>query len=126
MLLQSYNPTTWSGTSMHPVESFLFYSVCLMPAFAGFHPLITLAFIVDSGLSAWSSHDGFTWPGTGSQFHMMHHSAFDCNYGNETVIENSLLVKIFFCCQVPLDKWFGTFAAKREDVGEIWKRSDKK
>jgi len=102
---KSHNPTSWSGTSMHPVESFLYYSVCIIPALAGFHPLIPLAFIVDAGLAAWTSHDGFTWPGTGNPFHMLHHSAFDCNYGNE---------------QIPLDKFFGTFADKKEDVGSIW------
>jgi len=105
---KSHNPTSWSGTSMHPVESFLYYSACFMPALAGLHPLITITFIVDSGLSAWTSHDGFTWPGSGNPFHMLHHSAFDCNYGNE---------------QIPLDKWFGTFAAKKEDIGGIWHKN---
>jgi hypothetical protein len=33
---------------------------------------------------------------------MLHHSHFDCNYGG---------------IQVTLDKWFGTFAATKEDVG---------
>eukprot|EP00091_Calanus_sinicus_P002798 TRINITY_DN12912_c0_g1_i1.p1 TRINITY_DN12912_c0_g1~~TRINITY_DN12912_c0_g1_i1.p1 ORF type:complete len:351 (-),score=52.35 TRINITY_DN12912_c0_g1_i1:132-1100(-) len=102
---KSHNPTSWSGTSMHPVESFLYYSACFMPALAGLHPLITLTFIVDAGLSARTSHDGFTWPGSGNPFHMLHHSAFDCNYGNE---------------QIPLDILFGTFAAKKGDIRKIW------
>jgi len=105
---KSHNPTSWSGTSMHPVESFLYYSACFMPALAGLHPLVTLTFIVDAALSAWTSHDGFTWPGSGNPFHMMHHSAFDCNYGNE---------------QIPLDQLFGTFAARREDVGDLWSKT---
>jgi len=103
---KSHNPTSWSGTSMHPLESFLYYSSCLIPAFLGLHPLVSLTFIVDSALSAWTSHDGFTWPGTGNPFHMMHHSTFDCNYGNE---------------QIPLDKFFGTYAEKKEDVRRIWR-----
>jgi len=106
---KSYNPTSWSGTSMHPLESTLYYSVCLIPALLGLHPVHSLAAIFDSGLSAWTSHDGFVWPGSGNPFHMLHHSAFDCNYGN---------------AQVPLDYLFGTFAATREDVRTIWKKQN--
>ena len=104
---KSYNPTAWSGTSMHPIESLIYYSACLIPAMLGLHPLHTLATIVDCGLAAWTSHDGFVSPGSGSTFHMLHHSHFDCNYGG---------------IQVPFDKWFGTFAATKEDVREMWNR----
>ena len=102
---KSHNPTAWSGTSMHPVESLVYYSACLLPALLCLHPVHTLATIVDCGLAAWTSHDGFVWPGSGSTFHMMHHSQFDCNYGG---------------IQVPLDRWFGTFAASKEEVRGIW------
>merc|ERR1719370_68245 len=36
---KSYNPTAWSGTSMHPVESTLYYSSCLIPVLLGLHPV---------------------------------------------------------------------------------------
>jgi len=103
---KSYNPTAWSGTSMHPVESTLYYSSCLIPVLLGLHPIHAVSAIIDSGLSAWTSHDGFTWPGSGNPFHMLHHSAFDCNYGN---------------AQVPLDYLFGTFAASKSDIADIWR-----
>merc|ERR1712008_673317 len=35
---KSYNPTAFSGTSMHPVEATLYYSAGVLPALLGFHP----------------------------------------------------------------------------------------
>ena len=104
---KSSNPTSWSGTSMHPVEAILYYSACIIPAIFGLHPIHTVATIIDCGISAWCSHDGFVSPGTGSSFHLLHHTQFDCNYGS---------------LQVPFDKWFGTFAATKDDVGKIWRK----
>ena len=66
---KSYNPTAFSGTSMHPVESTLYYSACLMAVPFGAHPAIVLGCIVDCGVGAWLGHDGFQWPGSGDYFH---------------------------------------------------------
>lgn len=103
---KSYNPTAFSGTSMHPVESTLYYSAALMAVPFGCHPAIVFACIVDCGVGAWLGHDGFQFPGTGDYFHFLHHSHFDCNYGTTIV---------------PLDKWFGTFIGKKEDLKRVWK-----
>eukprot|EP00300_Choanocystis_sp_HF-7_P013008 c18119_g1_i3.p3 GENE.c18119_g1_i3~~c18119_g1_i3.p3 ORF type:complete len:100 (-),score=20.06 c18119_g1_i3:67-366(-) len=91
---------------MHPIEGFLYYTAALMPvALFSCHPSVALAYLVDCGVGAWLGHDGFQWPGSGDYFHQLHHSNFDCNYGAQ---------------HVPLDKWFGTFAACKEDVKKIW------
>lgn len=102
---KSYNPTAWSGTSMHPVESTLYYSAALMAVPFGAHPAIVLGCIVDCGVGAWLGHDGFQWPGSGDYFHQLHHAHFDCNYG---------------ATHIPLDYFFGTFAAEKGDVRKIW------
>ena len=50
---KSYNPTAFSGTSMHPVEATLYYSAALIPVALGLHPVHSLAVIIDCGLGAW-------------------------------------------------------------------------
>ena len=42
---KSYNPTAFSGTSMHPVEAGLYYSAALIPVLLGLHPVHSLAVI---------------------------------------------------------------------------------
>merc|ERR1712179_411907 len=102
---KSYNPTAFSGTNMHPVESTLYYSAALIPVAFGLHPVHALGVIVDCAMGAWLGHDGFQWPGSGDYFHMLHHKHFDCNYG---------------AMHVPLDYLFGTYAGSKEEVKTIW------
>jgi len=47
------------------------------------------------------------FPGTGDYYHNIHHFTFDCNYGTQNI---------------GLDWLFGTFAAREEDVKNIWKK----
>ena len=103
---KSYNPTAFSGTSMHPVESTLYYSAALLAVPFGCHPAISLGCIIDCAVGAWLGHDGFQWPGSGDFFHQLHHDCFDCNYG---------------AMHVPIDKWLGTFVGSREDLKRIWR-----
>jgi len=106
---KSYNPTAFSGTSMHVVEATLYYSAGMLPVlFAGLHPVVALAWIIDCAVGAWLGHDGFQWPGSGDYFHHLHHKHFDCNYG---------------ASHVPMDQFFGTFAAGKEDIRNIWRSS---
>ena len=56
---KSYNPTAFSGTSMHPVEATLYYTAACMPALLGFHPVLALGCIADCAFGAWLGHDGF-------------------------------------------------------------------
>ena len=102
---KSYNPTAFSGTSMHPVESTLYYSACLLAVPFGLHPAIVLGCIIDCGVGAWLGHDGFQWPGSGDYFHQLHHQHFDCNYG---------------ATHVPLDYLMGTFISRKEDLKIVW------
>jgi len=106
---KSYNPTAFSGTNMHPVESTLYYSAALIPVAFGLHPVHALGVIVDCAMGAWLGHDGFQWPGSGDYFHMLHHKHFDCNYG---------------AMHVPLDYFFGTYAGSKEEVKQIWSGKD--
>jgi sterol desaturase/sphingolipid hydroxylase (fatty acid hydroxylase superfamily) len=56
---KSYNPTAFSGTSMHPVESTLYYSAAFMTLPFFVHITIPLACIIDCAVGAWLGHDGF-------------------------------------------------------------------
>jgi Delta7-sterol 5-desaturase len=79
---KSHNPSTFSGTSMHPVEAFIYYSACFLPILFKMHPTIVLACIIDCGVGAFLGHDGFQLPyGMGDDFHQLHHAHSDCNYG---------------------------------------------
>jgi sterol desaturase/sphingolipid hydroxylase (fatty acid hydroxylase superfamily) len=102
---KSYNPTAFSGTSMHWFEATAYYSasLCIVPF--GVNPAIPLACIIDCGVGAWLGHDGFSFPGSTDVFHMRHHTSFDCNYGAQ---------------HVPIDKWVGTFAADEDSLDVIW------
>jgi len=102
---KSYNPTAFSGTNMHPVESTLYYTAGFIPCLWGCHPVIALTAIIDCAIGAWLGHDGFQWPGSGDYFHMLHHKHFDCNYG---------------AGHVPIDWFFGTYAGSKEEVRTIW------
>jgi sterol desaturase/sphingolipid hydroxylase (fatty acid hydroxylase superfamily) len=107
---KSHNPTAFSGTSMHPVESTLYYSASLLVIPFAAHPTIVIGCIFDCAVGAWLGHDGFQWPGSGDYFHQLHHKHFDCNYG---------------AMHVPIDKWLGTFSAgKGDSMKKIW--GDKK
>eukprot|EP01083_Nonionella_stella_P282214 960396_1 len=106
---KSYNPTAFSGTNMHPVESTLYYSAALVCIPIGCHPTIAVGCIIDCAVGAWLGHDGFQWPGSGDFFHQIHHQHFDCNYG---------------AMHVPLDQWFGTYVGCKEDLKKVWGKKD--
>lgn len=108
---KSYNTTSMSGTSMHPVESTLYYMACVMAIPFGCHPAIPLGIMIDCGIAAWLGHSGFVFPATGDVYHQIHHLTFDCNYGTPNI---------------PVDAFFGTFSATQEDVKYIWQKSSQK
>jgi len=56
---KSYNPTAFSGTSMHWFEATAYYSASLMIVPFSVSPVIPLACIIDCGVGAWLGHDGF-------------------------------------------------------------------
>jgi len=101
---QSKNPTAWSGVSMHPVESTTYYTAMLVPILFGAHPIVLLYTKFDLTLAALIGHDGYGFPGGGSQPHWLHHAMVDVNYG-----EN----------YAPFDFLFNTFAATEEDAVKL-------
>ena len=107
---KSYNTTSFSGTSMHPVEATLYYTSCFLAIPFGCHPTIFLAILIDDAVGAWFGHGGFVFPGTGDYFHHIHHMTFDCNYGNP---------------QCPIDWLVGSFAPSEEEAKYIWKKEDR-
>ena len=57
---KSYNPTAFSGTSMHFIEATVYFSAALQPVILGnLHPVMPLAWIISLALDAWLGHDGF-------------------------------------------------------------------
>ncbi len=101
---QSKNPTAWSGVSMHPVESTTYYTAMLIPVLLGAHPIVFFYTKFDLTLAALIGHDGYGFPGGGSQPHWLHHAMVDVNYG-----EN----------YAPFDWLFNTFAATEEEAVKL-------
>ena len=99
--------TAFSGTSFHPIENTIFLSANFLAVPFGVHPVIPLALMIDCGFAVWLGHGGFVFPGTNDYYHNIHHFNFDCNYGTQNI---------------GLDWVFGTFAAREEDVKNIWKQ----
>jgi sterol desaturase/sphingolipid hydroxylase (fatty acid hydroxylase superfamily) len=104
---KSYNPTAFSGTSMHPVESILYYTVGIIPIAFGLHPIHALAAMIECAIAAWLGHDGFQYPGYCDYYHYLHHKHFECNYGGP---------------HLPFDWYWGTYAGNDEDVKKLGSR----
>ena len=100
----SKNPTAWSGVSMHPVESSIYYTAMLIPFFLRCHPIVFYYTKFDLTMAALIGHDGFGFPGGGSQPHWLHHKKVDFNYGEG---------------YAPFDWLFGTFAATEADADKL-------
>lgn len=97
----SKNPTAFSGISMHPFESALYFSYALLPCFFGAHFIAFLYIKTNLIAAAMLGHSAFAAPGTGSMPHYLHHSLVNVNYAES---------------HVPLDALFGTFAATEEEA----------
>jgi Delta7-sterol 5-desaturase len=108
---KSHNPTAFSGTSMHPIEAMLYYSAAGIAVVGGRHCTIVLACVVDCAVGAWLGHDGFHFPGSGDDFHQLHHSLVECNYG--TSID-------------AIDFWMGTAVCKKSELKRHRRRKDSK
>jgi sterol desaturase/sphingolipid hydroxylase (fatty acid hydroxylase superfamily) len=107
----SKHPTAWSGISMHPVESSMYYTAMLVPVIFGAHPIVFYYCKFDLTMAALIGHDGFGFPGGGSQPHWLHHTQVEFNYG-----EN----------YAPFDWLLGTFAATEDDAYAIVQERNKR
>ncbi len=96
------NVGPWSGLSMHPIETFMFFSSVCIHFLVAAHPVHILFHMFHQGITAATSHTGFEGLlvkdknrlHLGNFHHQMHHRYFECNYGN---------------LEVPWDKVFGSF-----------------
>ncbi|MDE2383189.1 MAG: sterol desaturase family protein [Alphaproteobacteria bacterium] len=98
----SVNPSPWSSLSMHPVESFLYWSDSLIHLILPSHPLLLLYHLQVTGSGAVIGHIGFDKIELGNDqgmdthayAHYLHHKYFEVNYADGTTA---------------LDKLFGTW-----------------
>jgi hypothetical protein len=97
---RSRDPTAFSGISMHPVESALFFTTMPLAALAGCHPIVVLHAKLYNIVVAMIGHESYGDPSTGGHDHWLHHQLVDCNYGGNFV---------------PLDALLGTFARDEDD-----------
>ncbi|MEL7428916.1 MAG: sterol desaturase family protein [Pseudomonadota bacterium] len=96
------NVGPWSGLSMHPVETLLFFSSVAIHFVIASHPIHILFHMQHQALTAATSHTGFDnlmirdreSVSLGNFHHQMHHRYFECNYGSR---------------EVPWDKVFGSW-----------------
>ena len=98
---RSRSPGPFSGLSMHPVESALFFSSSLLPLAVTCHPVHLYFALLYPRISPIGGHDGYDKPAGGSLIHYLHHLKINVNYGTPVV---------------PFDRWFGTF-----DDGSAWR-----
>lgn len=112
------NVGPWSGLSMHPIETLLFFSSVLIHLVIAAHPIHILFHLMHQALTAATSHTGFealvvkdkSRLDLGRFHHQMHHRYFECNYGN---------------LEVPWDKVFGSFHDGTEQSHEDFKERRK-
>ena len=69
-------------------------SLLLVGPRSGCHPWLHLYYKMDCAWGAQIAHCGFDGPGGASYFHHLHHSHYECNYGDAAA---------------PFDWLFGTF-----------------
>ncbi|MEM9045906.1 MAG: sterol desaturase family protein [Pseudomonadota bacterium] len=99
---RNINVGPWSGISMHPIESFLFYTTFLFHWVVASHPVHFLFHAYYQSLGPVLSHSGFEGLVVrdkkqlemGTFYHQLHHRYFECNYGT---------------MEMPWDRWFGSF-----------------
>lgn len=112
------NVGPWSGLSMHPIETVLFFSSVLIHLVIAAHPIHIFFHLMHQALTAATSHTGFealvikdkSRLDLGRFHHQMHHRYFECNYGN---------------LEVPWDKVFGSFHDGTNESHEAFKQRRK-
>lgn len=111
----SINPSPWSSLSMHPVESFLYFSEMFWHIIIPSNPIVALFQVHGAGFGAINGHIGFDkleltnerLLDSHAYGHYLHHKYFEVNYGADGL--------------VPLDKWFGTWHDGTKDGDERMK-----
>jgi sterol desaturase/sphingolipid hydroxylase (fatty acid hydroxylase superfamily) len=94
------NPGPWSGLSMHPIESLLYFSELLIHFVVPSSPVHFVFNSLHVALVPALGHVGFEGPTfqgalpIGEYHHYLHHKHVSCNFGAPLV---------------PLDKWYGRY-----------------
>lgn len=90
---------------MHPVEHLLYYGCATLPPLVFcVHPMHFLYCKFHADIAPIGGHDGMDAPGGKGDFHWLHHTKFECNYGVPFPIN--------------LDLMFGTWAEY-----DVWKET---
>ena len=98
---RNVNVGPWSGISMHPIESLIYFSYMFVHLIVPSHPLHAIFHLQYAGLSPAQGHTGFSKMelghekaalAHGSYFHYLHHRYFECNYASD---EDMFLDKLF-------------------------------
>ena len=91
----------WSGISMHPIESLIYFSYMFLHWIVPSHPMHAIFHLQQAGLGPAAGHSGFQKVEFGheqaalrygSYFHYLHHRYFECNYASD---EDMFLDKLF-------------------------------
>ncbi|MEM7377854.1 MAG: sterol desaturase family protein [Pseudomonadota bacterium] len=106
---RNINIGPWSGISMHPIETLMYFSSLAIHFVVPSHMTHVLFHAYVQGLSPAFSHAGFESVVVGERrpmragdfFHQLHHRHFNCNYGT---------------AEMPWDRVFGSFHDGTERV----------
>ena len=79
------DPSAFSGISMHPVESALFFTTMPIACLLGLHPIVMLHAKFYNISAAMLGHESFGGPSTGGHSHWLHHKLVDCNFGGSHI-----------------------------------------
>eukprot|EP01059_Diplonema_ambulator_P011373 TRINITY_DN21320_c0_g1_i1.p1 TRINITY_DN21320_c0_g1~~TRINITY_DN21320_c0_g1_i1.p1 ORF type:complete len:454 (+),score=78.99 TRINITY_DN21320_c0_g1_i1:53-1414(+) len=90
----------YAGLCMHPVEHLFYYSCAGAMLLFNLSPFVPFYVLVHALISPAASHSGFEDNWQSDQFHNIHHTKFECNYGSSGL---------------PMDYAFGTW---REKLGK--------
>jgi sterol desaturase/sphingolipid hydroxylase (fatty acid hydroxylase superfamily) len=98
------DPEPFSGLTMHPVEHLVYYSNVIFPTILfPVSPLVYSFMFFHLGLAPACGHSGFEDHWHSDQYHYIHHSKFECNYGSPA--------------SAWIDVFFGTFREKLGNSG---------
>jgi len=81
------DPEPFSGLSMHPVEHVYYFSCIFVPTLFfmtdKLSPFVFFWHVLHVSISPGADHSGFEGHFQSGQFHFLHHSKFECNYGSK-------------------------------------------
>ena len=116
---RNINVGPWSGISMHPVETAIYFTSVLIHFVVPSHPVHVLFHFYIQGLHPAFSHSGFEGVlirdkkrlNSGDFFHQLHHRYFECNYGTS---------------EMPWDRIFGSFHDGSEEATQATRQRKRK